>query len=424
MEKKLEPANLLVCRSLTNDPVLKTVSEAIASPQSSAADAIAALIDCAENCNLSGNILRSYIVERLVTDKNLVNCTLERSGGQIGASLREAFIHDMEILLPLFTMKPTELIKDAPAFLDDYKPTSEREMTDATACLASFLPNSTTASQLADGFLTYYRTYGYGSIAVYRAFAWNSEDQALKGITHFEPALLRDIIGYQRQKDALTKNTLAFLSDLPANNALLVGDRGTGKSTCIKALANEYFRQGLRLVQLTKPQIKDLPKVMDTLRQFASKKFIIYLDDLSFETNESDYKYVKSAIEGGVEPRPETVLIYATSNRRHLIRETWNDHEESRDSELYSSDSVNETVSLSDRFGLIIKFRAPSQDEYLAIIDHALRQEGVILTPEELRIEGKRWELDHSGRSGRTAQQFAAYYLGQRVNRSVSEPEK
>ena len=126
MEKKLEPANLLVCRSLTNDPVLKTVSEAIASPQSSAADAIAALIDCAENCNLSGNILRSYIVERLVTDKNLVNCTLERSGGQIGASLREAFIHDMEILLPLFTMKPTELIKDAHAFLDDYKPTSER----------------------------------------------------------------------------------------------------------------------------------------------------------------------------------------------------------------------------------------------------------------------------------------------------------
>ena len=158
---------------------------------------------------------------------------------------------------------------------------------------------------------------------------------------------------------------------------------------------------------------------------YSLKKLNTYLIAITVcENFDEAYKYVKSAIEGGVEPRPENVLIYATSNRRHLIRETWNDHEESRDSELYSSDSVNETVSLSDRFGLIIKFRAPSQDEDLAIIDHALRQEGIILTPEELRIEGKRWELDHSGRSGRTAQQFAAYYLGQRVNRSVSEPEK
>lgn len=421
MDKKLNPAELLVCRSLVNDPVINAIAAAISCPEASAAEAIAALIDCAEACSLSGNILRAYVVEKLVTDKNIVNSTLERSGGQIGVSLRAAFISDMEMLLPLFTKKPSELIKDAPAFLDDYQPTSEREMTDASACLASFVSTADTAAALVDGFLTYYRAYGYGSIAIYRAFAWNSEKELLKGITHFEPASLSNIIGYQRQKDAITKNTLAFLSGLPANNALLVGDRGTGKSTCIKALANEYFRQGLRLVQITKHQMKDLPKVMDTLRQFASKKFIIYLDDLSFETSESDYKYVKSAIEGGVEPRPENVLIYATSNRRHLIRETWHDHEEVGDNELYNNDSVNETVSLSDRFGLIIKFRAPSQDEYLAIIDHALRQEGVILTPEELRIEGKRWELDHSGRSGRTAQQFAAYYLGQRVNRAVKD---
>ncbi len=423
MNKNFSPSSLLVCRSLTNDPVINAVAAAITSPEFSGPEAVASLIIAAENCNFSGNILRSYIVSRLLTDQNIVNSTLERSGGQIGPSLKEAFVHDMEILLPLFIYKPSELIAGTPTFLDDYQATNEAAKTEVNAFVSSVISNAASASDLVDGFLSYYRTYGYGDIAVYKAFSWNCDTKMLKGIQHFEPALLKDIIGYQRQKEALVKNTLAFLSGLPANNTLLVGDRGTGKSTCIKALANEYFRHGLRLVQIKKHQLKDLSSIMERLRHFASKKFIIYLDDLSFETSESDYKYVKSAIEGGVEPRPENVLIYATSNRRHLIHETWSDREEAADSELYNSDSVNETVSLSDRFGLIIKFRAPSQDEYLAIIDHDLRQEGVILNPEELRIEGKRWELEHSGRNGRTAKQFAAYYLGQRVNRLVLDPE-
>lgn len=152
---------------------------------------------------------------------------------------------------------------------------------------------------------------------------------------------------------------------------------------------------------------------MQTLRRIASKRFIIYLDDLSFESNEPEYKYLKSAIEGGVESRPENVLIYATSNRRHLIKETWRDRGENAD-ELYRNDSINETVSLSDRFGLIISFHSPDQNEYLAIIDHALRAEGIELSAEELRIKGQRWEVSHSGRSGRVAQQFVNYYLGQR----------
>lgn len=423
MNKNFSPSDLLVCRSLASDPVINAVATAVASPDSSGPEAVAALIISAENSNFSGNVLRSYIVSRLLTDQNIVNSTLERSGGQIGTSLKEAFVHDIEILLPLFIYKPSELIKGAPLFLDDYQSTNEADKTEVNAFVSSVISNAASVSDLVDGFLSYYRTYGYGDIAVYKAFSWNSDTKMLKGIQHFEPALLKDIIGYQRQKEALVKNTLAFLSGLPANNTLLVGDRGTGKSTCIKALANEYFRHGLRLVQIKKHQLKDLPSVMEHLRHFASKKFIIYLDDLSFEPSESDYKYVKSAIEGGVEPRPENVLIYATSNRRHLIHETWSDREEAADSELYNSDSVNETVSLSDRFGLIIKFRAPSQDEYLAIIDHDLRQEGVILSPEELRIEGKRWELEHSGRNGRTAKQFAAYYLGQRANHFILDPE-
>lgn len=148
---------------------------------------------------------------------------------------------------------------------------------------------------------------------------------------------------------------------------------------------------------------------MDTLRNHVRRKFIIFLDDLSFEDTNAGFKEVKSDIEGGVSSCPPNVRIYVTSNRRHLVRETW--HERQQD-ELYRNDNVNETISLSDRFGLIIHYHMPDQNEYLAIIDHLLRQEGIELTPEELHIAGLRWEMTHSGRSGRTAKQFAAYYLG------------
>ena len=220
-------------------------------------------------------------------------------------------------------------------------------------------------------------------------------------------------MGYDHQKTQLTGNTEAFVDGKPANNVLLVGARGTGKSSSVKALANEYFSKGLRLLQITKPQLKNLPEIMETLRSYASKRFIIFLDDLSFEETDPEYKYLKSAIEGGVEARPDNVLIYATSNRRHLIRETWRDRVDGQD-ELYRDDSVNETISLSDRFGLIIYYYAPNQAEYLEIIRHMLKKQNIELEDDQLRVEGLRWEMTHSGRSGRTAQQFVINYLGQR----------
>ena len=225
-----------------------------------------------------------------------------------------------------------------------------------------------------------------------------------------------DIIAYKRQKEQLIGNTLAFIRRRPANNVLLVGSRGTGKSSGVKALAKAYYTDGLRLIQMQKSQLSDLPKIMASLRQYASKRFIIFFDDLSFEESDSDYKYLKSAIEGGVESRPENVLIYATSNRRHLIRETWRDRNDQQD-EMFRNDSINETISLSDRFGLIITYLEPTQDEYLDIIDHYLEQEGSSLDREELRILGHRWNLEHSGRSGRSARQFVTHYLGQMLDK-------
>ncbi len=397
---------VLTCRNLLENNVMQTLIEALSTPEPAlGAKAVAMLMDQAENLGLSGDIVRSFTLHLLSHEPNLVSHTMEVNNGKIGKSLRQAFIHDVEILAPLLSNGGT---LSAFALLADYHPTSERASI-AWKHLQEKMANANTPDEIAEALLEHYRRYGYGDIASYRAFRWDGG--RLTGIRHFEDMRLSDLIGYEHQKELLTGNTTAFVAGRPANNVLLVGARGTGKSSAVKALANEYYTEGLRLLQITKPQLKSLPDIMETLREFAGKRFIIFLDDLSFEESDAEYKYLKSAIEGGVESRPENVLIYATSNRRHLIRESWRDRVDGQD-ELYRDDSVNETISLSDRFGLIIHYYSPDQSEYLSIIRYMLKKKGIEMTEEELRIEGLRWEMSHSGRSGRTAQQFVTHYLG------------
>ena len=417
--------NLIVCRNLLQDEVFRPMTDKFQSA--------AHLIEHAENLGLSGNIWRSYLIYLLTHEPNLISQTVEANGGKIGESLYTLFKHDIEVLFEILNansnfenlrkiyqlesdiMNEFDICYDETDFnfeiLENYTPT-KKIITESLAELENNLSNLNDAASIADAFIDYYRKFGYGDIAAYRAFRWDSDNKNLIGIKHFEKILLEDLIGYAHQKELLTKNTLAFLENKPTNNVLLVGARGTGKSSGVKALVNEYYKRGLRLVQITKPQLKKLPEIMDALRNFASKRFIIFLDDLSFEESESEYRFLKSSIEGGVESRPENVLIYATSNRRHLIRETWRDRNDAQD-ELYRDDSVNETISLSDRFGLIINYYAPTQAEYLEIIRHMLKKKNISLDDETLRIEGLRWEMSHSGRNGRTAQQFVNFYLGQ-----------
>ena len=387
---------LFVCRNLKDDEIINNL-------ESLNIYVVSKLIEKAELLGLSGDLRREYLIYTLTHEPNLVSQTIEKSGGKIGESLREAFIHDITNIIPMLTKD-----LDYFHFIKNYKPTRSLN-NESDVELRRQLKTVTEAEDIADIFINHYRHYGYGDIANYRAFRWNDK---LVGIKHFEDMHLNDLIGYEHQKEQLIGNTEAFVEGKPANNVLLVGARGTGKSSSVKALANEYYNRGLRLLQLTKPQLKNLPEIMEALRQYASKRFIIFLDDLSFEESDAEYKYLKSAIEGGVESRPENVLIYATSNRRHLIRETWRDRVDGQD-ELYRDDSVNETISLSDRFGLIIYYYAPSQNEYLEIIKHMLKKKNIQLDDEQLRIEGLRWEMNHSGRNGRTAQQFVTHYLGQ-----------
>lgn len=388
--------SLIVCRNLLDEKTFDGVADEF--------EIAARLIERAEGLGLSGNLYRAYLIYFLAHEPNLISTMIETYGGLIGESLREVFKHDVEILLPILR---GELRNDL-AIVNDYKPTVASNDA-ALNELTNRLETLDSAQAITDVFIEHWRRYGYGDISTYRAFRW---DNGLIGVRHFEKIRLDDLIGYAHQKELLTGNTTAFVSGKPANNVLLVGARGTGKSSGVKALVNEYYAQGLRLLQITKPQLKALPEIMETLRQFMSKRFIIFLDDLSFDESETEYKYLKSAIEGGVESRPENVLIYATSNRRHLIRETWRDRGDEHE-EVYRDDSTNETISLSDRFGLIIHYYAPTQAEYLEIIRSMLKRRGVELDAETLRLEGLRWEMSHSGRNGRTAQQFVNYYLGQ-----------
>lgn len=388
---------LIVCRNLLDEKIFDDTADKF--------EVASLLIDKAERLGLSGNLYRAYLIYLLANEPNLISTTIEQRGGLIGDNLRELFLHDVEILLPILR---GEMLSDFD-LLNHYKPTVENK-DEAFRDLMKKLSKRIESKSISRTFIKHWQKFGYGDIAAYRAFRW---DGKLIGVRHFEKFFLSDLIGYAHQKELLTGNTTAFVNGKPANNVLLVGARGTGKSSGVKALVNEYYAQGLRLVQITKPQLKFLPEIMETLRQFMSKRFIIFMDDLSFEESEAEYKYLKSAIEGGVESRPENVLIYATSNRRHLIRETWRDRSDEHE-ELYRDDSTNETISLSDRFGLIIHYYAPTQAEYLEIIRSMLKRRGIELDAETLRLEGLRWEMSHSGRNGRTAQQFVNHYLGQR----------
>ena len=212
--------------------------------------------------------------------------------------------------------------------------------------------------------------------------------------------------GYESQKKRLQENTEAFVAGRRANNVLLYGDAGTGKSTSIKAILNQYYDQGLRMIEVYKHEFRYLQRIIAQLKN-RNYRFIIYMDDLSFEEFEIEYKYLKAVIEGGLEVKPDNVRIYATSNRRHLIRETWNDRPDHVDPDMHQTDTVQEKLSLSARFGLTIGYFRPSQQEYFEIVRSlARRHPELSLTDEELRAGAVKWEMTHSGISGRTAQQY------------------
>lgn len=250
----------------------------------------------------------------------------------------------------------------------------------------------------------FYKQYGVGKIGLHKAF--RVENGEIVPVTNIAHVKLDDLVGYDLQKKQLTDNTDCFVQGKRANNCLLFGDAGTGKSTSIKAIANEYYDKGLRLIEIYKHQLSEIHNVIAQIKN-RNYKFIIYMDDLSFEEFETEYKYLKAVIEGGLEKKPDNVLIYATSNRRHLIKETFKDRYDEDDK--HKSDTVQEKLSLSYRFGVTIYFGSPSKKEFNEIVLALKERNDINATDEYILAEANKWEMMHGGLSGRCAQQFIDY---------------
>lgn len=276
--------------------------------------------------------------------------------------------------------------------------------------LAAAFEAARSGRDVYEAVISFYKKHGVGKFALYGGFRWDGNAREIVPAVPLEDITFNGLVGYEEQKKALIGNTLAFLEGRPANNVLLYGEGGTGKSSSIKALLNEYASSGLRMIEVYKHQISDLETVLDVIKR-RNYRFIIFMDDLSFEQFEVEYKFLKAFIEGGLEKRPDNVLIYATSNRRHLMKETWGDRADKSD-DMHESETMQEKMSLVDRFGLLIRYISPEQREYLEIVRALASEYGVEIDAEELERGAIRWELKHGGFSGRSARQYIEHLAG------------
>lgn len=384
-------------------------------------DCIHRLIELAGNYGFHGNLWHCYLANLLVNNENSYSCGCEIRG-KVEGTINEAALHDIVIFKEFydFDFRPMTEKLNVPEFslIEDYKAsTMESKVYNTRICariceLAEKFCMNHTPEEMKDTLTEFYREYGVGKFGLHKSFRIVHDESGV----HIEPILniahvtLNDLVGYELAKKKLTDNTDAFVAGRKANNCLLFGDAGTGKSSSIKAIANEYYEKGLRIIEVYKHQFQDLNEVISQIKK-RNYRFIIYMDDLSFEEFEIEYKYLKAVIEGGLEKKPDNVLIYATSNRRHLIRENYSDKEEIRQ-DMHTSDTVQEKLSLVYRFGVTIYFGAPDKKQFQAIVKALAERGGISMSEEELLAEANKWELSHGGLSGRSAQQFVDYLQG------------
>lgn len=379
------------------------------------------LLELAAGYGLEGNLWHNYLTFLLVNDENAYSTECEIVG-EIEGSINTITLHDFEIFRELFAYDFTILEKalgvNCLSVLMHYENVKghgkafNKRIRDRICELSEKLGTCENAEEFKCTMTQFYKEFGVGKFGLHKAFRIEHTEAGadIVPITRIAHVHLDDLVGYEIAKKKLIENTEAFVKGKKANNCLLFGDAGTGKSTSIKAILNQYYDQGLRMIEVYKHQFQDLNDVIAQIKN-RNYKFIIYMDDLSFEEFEIEYKYLKAVIEGGLEKKPDNILIYATSNRRHLVRETFRDKSD-RDEELHTNDTVQEKLSLVARFGVTIYFGGPSKKEFQQIVKTLAEKNQINMPEEELLLEANKWELSHGGLSGRTAQQFIDYLLG------------
>lgn len=382
------------------------------------------LLVIATDYGFDQNLWHAYLTFEMITNENPFTLTCEKMGKKAG-SVNVFARNDCTIFKELFDFdfSPLEAALGIDCFsrISNYQAIQKPEfmynqnVSQKVGELCQTLEQAKNGDNFFEALTCFYASYGVGMFGLNKAFRVSAGESDktlfLQPINNMDKVMLTDLVGYELQKQKLLDNTRAFVQGKKANNVLLFGDSGTGKSTSIKAIINEFYDQGLRMIEIYKHQFRDLSAVIAKIKN-RNYRFIIYMDDLSFEEFEIEYKFLKAVIEGGVETKPDNILIYATSNRRHLIRETWNDRDDiQKKGEIHRSDTMQEKMSLVNRFGVTIFFERPSQKQFFTIVEELARKEGLNLPEEELRMAANQWEMMHGGISGRTAQQFINHLL-------------
>ena len=397
------------------------------------------LIELAYSHGYRGDLWHTYLTFLLVNNENPYSMACEIRGG-VSGSINDAALHDFEIFKQLLDIDLCKLFSEHNMtgfdYIRNYDGGSDegrvfnKRVRDRIVELSEKLSGANDASDIKDMVTAFYKDFGVGKLGLHKAFRAEHRDNTnvilsdkmadvyLKNktnveilpITNIAHVDFSDLVGYESQKQKLIDNTEAFVNHRPCNNCLLFGEAGTGKSSSIKAILNKYYDQGLRIIEIYKHQFRDLEDIISQIKN-RNYRFIIYMDDLSFEEFEVEYKYLKAVIEGGLEKKPENVLIYATSNRRHLIKESFNDRND-YDEDLHSSDTKQEKMSLSSRFGVTIYFPSPEKKEFNNIVKELAARYDIDMKEDELVLEANKWEISHGGLSGRTASQFIDYLRG------------
>ena len=386
------------------------------------------MLDIATVYGFNGNLWHNYIAFLLAMTETPFTLVCEKHGASEG-SVRKFVENDLEIFRQLlsYDFTPLEQATGLDCFdvIEHFQAVEKKEqiynksVSEKVQELSALIERAHDGAEMFGIVTDFYKRYGVGMFGLNKAFRISpyyesgASRDLLEAITTTGDMKLSDLVGYETQKKRLVENTEAFVEGRKANNVLLYGDAGTGKSTSIKAILNQFYDRGLRMIEVYKHEFKYLQRIIAQIKN-RNYRFIIYMDDLSFEEFEIEYKYLKAVIEGGLEVKPDNVLIYATSNRRHLIRETWTDRPDAVKDDMHENDTVQEKLSLSARFGLTIGYFRPSRQEYYDMVQVlARRHPEIALTDEELKAGAVRWEMAHSQISGRAAQQFINALLSQ-----------
>jgi predicted AAA+ superfamily ATPase len=363
---------------------------------------------------------QAHLINCLLDDTNPWSAQVERANGEgIAPTLRAQAARDLRALRLLFALDAETLLRLArtavaealPALAEAWEPwlrlaplDAEDERFAPRGAFARLAADADDWATLLDPLEDHWRRHGTGIVARHHMLRWAGRERGLVGVAHPDPIRLSQLIAYEREHSVLAANLERFLAGLPAHDALLYGPPGTGKSSTVKALANAYAAAGLRLIELRRDQLGDLDLVAAAVRDRAPR-FLLFIDDLSFEEHETAYKGLKTLLEGAAEARPTNLLVYATTNRFNLVRERFSERAAAVD-DVHWSDTLDEKLALAERFGLRVTFAPPEQERFLRIVAGLAADRDLVLPEEELRARALAWERARGRRSGRLARQF------------------